>query len=95
MINFLPPDNVDDALLNWAAWHSPTYDADDPLNAVSLVHAVAVDSLYDMLHYREKQAINVKYLNKKEKWTEAALYTAEQAIEQGLRDRKLLTNRVK
>ena len=101
-IAFLEPDNVDDALLNWAAWHSPTYSADDDLNAVSLRFAIAVDALYDLLHYREKDAIRCNYLQGCDvkntrhprglKWTEAALHTAKQAIEQGLRDRKLISN---
>ena len=100
MIAFLEPDNVDDALLNWAAWHSDSYNADDDLNAVSLRLAVAVDALFDLLHYREKNAIRCNYLqdiSRKNtrhpgglKWTEAALVTAKQAIEQGLRDRKLI-----
>ena len=50
MIAFLEPDNLEDALLNWAAWHSPRYDADDDLNAVSLRFAIAVDALFDLLH---------------------------------------------
>ena len=101
-IAFLEPDNVDDALLNWAAWHSPTYDADDDLNAVSLRFAIAVDALYDTLHYREKNAIRANYLQHLSRtntraprgvqWTEAALHTAKQAIEQGLRDRRLISN---
>ena len=61
-IAFLEPDNVDDALLNWAAWHSPTFDANDPLNAVSLNCAIAVDALFDTLHYKEKNAIRANYL---------------------------------
>lgn len=101
-IAFLEPDNVDDALLNWAAWHSPTYNADDDLNAVSLRLAVVVDALYDLLHYREKDALRCNYLQGCDvkntrhprglKWTEAALVTAKQSIEQGLRDRKLISN---
>ena len=102
MIAFLEPDNLEDALLNWAAWHSPTYDADDDLNAVSLRFAIAVDALFDLLHYREKDAIRCNYLQhvspknsrhpKGLKWTEAALHTAKQAIEQGLKQRKLISN---
>ena len=103
-IAFLEPDNVDDALLNWAAWHSPTYNADDDLNAVSLRYAIAVDNLFDTLHYKEKNAIRANYLRNipagnprkpldtRFNWTAAALHTAKQAIEQGLRDSKLISN---
>ena len=62
VIGFLEPDNLEDALLNCAAWHLPTYDASDDLNAVSLRFAVAVDSLFDLLHFREKNAIRCHYL---------------------------------
>lgn len=90
-IAFLEPDNVDDAILNWAAWcNTPESDVNDPIDAVSLRYAIAVDALYDMLHFREKNAICVEYLGKRIAVTEAALYTAKQAIEQGLRDRKLI-----
>ena len=99
-INFLEPDNLEDALLNWSAWHNPASDTDDYYNAASLKHAIAVDALYDTLHYREKDAIRCNYLQGCDvrnarhprglRWTPAALHTAKQAIEQGLRDRKLI-----
>ena len=100
-IAFLEPDNIDDALLNWAAWHSDTYDANDPLNAVSLRFAIAVDNAFDLLHHREKIAIRANYLrdipasNVRKPldvryWTHAALHTGKQAIEQMLRNDKLL-----
>lgn len=101
-IAFLEPDNLEDALLNWAAWHSPTYNADDPLNAVSLNCAIAVDALFDTLHWKEKDAIRYNYLRgisasngrfpRGLTYNGAALHTAKQAIEQGLRDRKLISN---
>ena len=101
-INFLLPDNLDDALLNWAAWHSSAYDPDAYANPVSLTYAIAVDALYDALHYREKDAIRCNYLqgvdtrNQRHprglKFTEAALVTAKQSIEQGLRVKKLISN---
>ena len=101
-IAFLEPDNLEDALLNWAAWHSATYDPDAYCNPVSLRFAIAVDAIYDLLHYREKDAIRCNYLQGCDvkntrhprglKWTPAALHTAKQAIEQGLRDRKLISN---
>ena len=94
--------NLEEALLNWADWHHACCDANEPLNAASLNCAIAVDSLYDLLHYREKNAIRGNYLQhvspkntrypRGVKWTEAALHTAKQAIAQGLRERKLLSN---
>ena len=90
MINWLEPDNVDDALLNWAAWFNSDEDINAPINPISLKYAAAVDLIVSGLHVKEKKALRGSCLGAKCFWTEAALFTAKQAIEQGLRDRKLI-----
>ena len=92
-VAWLQPDNVDDALLNWAAWaNQPADDIDGMIedSPISFKYAAAVDGLVEMLHYREKRALSVEYLGKRYPVTEAALYTAKQAVEQGLKQRKLI-----
>lgn len=90
MIAWLEPDNLDDAILNWAAWYNSDEDVNSPINPVSLKYAAAVDLLVSNLHHKERQALRGSYLGSKCFWTEAALFTARQAIEEGLRDRKLI-----
>ena len=90
MIAWLEPDNVDDALLNWAAWYNSDEDLNAPTNPVSLKYALAVDRMLDSLHWREVNALKAQYLGARVKFTEAALFTAKQAVEQGLRERKLI-----
>ena len=94
-IAWLEPSNVDDCLLNWAAWANSTDvidgSNDSDINPVSMKYAIATDDLIEMLHYRDKRAISVEYRGRRYPVTEAALYTAKQAVEQGLKQRKLLT----
>ena len=90
MINWLEPDNVDDALLNWAAWYNSDEDLNAPTNPISLEYATAVERILDTLHWKEQKALKGSYLGVKCGFTEAALYTAKQAVEQGLRERKLI-----
>lgn len=90
MIKFLEPDNADDAILNWAAWYNSDEDMNSPTNPVSFKYAAAVDLIVSGLHFKEKQALRGSYLGSKCFFTEAALFTARQAVEQGLRERKLI-----
>ena len=83
---------LDDVLENWAAWYrNPQWDVNDPKHVDTLTQAAAVESALSSMHCKEMNAVHATYLQHKVKWTEAALFTAKQALEQELKKRKILT----
>lgn len=82
--------SLDSALENWAAWYS-SKDANDPDNEKSLMMAIEVEKIAVRLMERERGALIAKWVKKAKRIKDgAALYSAEQEVEIGLKQLKLI-----